>query len=175
MKKIFFKFQFSTLLILIAINLNAQKTKLKVGDEIPNFSLLDQHGMEFNSLDYLNKQPLVIFFYPKDNAPTCTKQICSFRDNSMRFKNLNAKVIGINPAYLVTHTRFAIDNKIQYSILSDKDNRVQKMFGVPNIFMSSLPKRYTFIIDKLGIIKHIYHNKNDAESHIEESIKALSH
>lgn len=155
------------------VNLQAQNL-LKIGDQIPEFYLLDQYGREFNSLDYVGKQPLVIFFYTEDDSETCTKQICLFRDNYPKFKNLNAKIIGINPGYLYYHTLFANKNKIPYTILADKNNYVQKKFGVPNVKRTSNPKRYTFIIDNKGIIRHIYHNKKNVESHIEIALRTLN-
>lgn len=155
------------------VNLQAQNL-LKIGDRIPNFYLLDQYGREFNSLDYVDKQPLVVFFYTEDDAETCTKQICSFRDHYSKFKNLNAKIVGINPGYLYYHTLFANKNKIPYTILADKNNLVQKEFGVPNVKGTNNPKRYTFIIDNKGVIRHIYYNKKDIESHIEVALITLS-
>jgi peroxiredoxin Q/BCP len=158
----------------LSVNLLAQKTKLKVGDKMPNFTLRNENGIEFNSIDYFNKQPLVIFFYPKNNAPVCTKQVCSFRDNFSKFDQLNAKVIGINPASLIFHRDFIYENELPYSILSDINGYVRRLFGVPTLFWSSKPKRYTFVINKSGIIKKIYYNKKDVHSHITEALKALN-
>jgi len=162
-----------TLLISI-FNINAQKTKLKIGDKIPNFTLYDQHGRLFNSHDHIEKQPLVIFFYPSNKSKVCTKQACSFRDNYSKFKKLNAKVVGINPDYLVNHSEFSVKNKLPYQILADKNNKVQKLFGVPSLFLSSKPKRYTFVIDKKGFIRNVYYNRRDVESHITHALKILN-
>ncbi len=155
------------------ITIYAQKTKLKVGDRIPHFSLLDQNGKEFNSTDYLGKKSIVLFFYPKVFAPRCTAQACSFRDNKTNFNALDAIVVGINPANIVNQSKFASENELSYPVLSDRNNRVKKMFGVPSLFLSSKPKRYTFIIDKNGIIQKIYYNKKNIEAHIDVALATL--
>ncbi|MCF6350358.1 MAG: peroxiredoxin [Flavobacteriaceae bacterium] len=173
MQKTLFNLLLFLLLIIATVNINAQKTKLKVGNKIPDFTLLNQYGDEFNSKDYYGKQSLVIFFYPKDNAPICTLQVISFRDSYSEFRELNAKVVGINPEYLMNHTEFSKANNLQYPILADKNNTVQKLFGVPWFSVSKRPKRYTFIVNKYGVIKHVYYNKKDAESHVTEALKAL--
>lgn len=165
----------SILLLLISINIvSAQKTKLKVGDRVPYFSLLDQNGYEFNTKDYIGKKSIVLFFYPKDFAAVCEAQACSFRDNYSKFEDLDALVVGVNPGYLVTHKEFSLKNKLQYPILADKEGTVRKMFGVPRLFLSKSPKRYTFIIDKYGIISNIYYDRRaNVNKHVEEALFTL--
>jgi len=117
---------------------------------------------------------LFCFFYPKDNAPVCVAQVCSFRDNYSKFTDLDAVVVGINPGYLVNHKEFSVSNNLQFPVLADKHNKVQKLFGVPKLFLSKSPKRYTFIIDKYGIIKYIYYNRRaNIKKHVEESLRVL--
>ncbi len=165
---------FCFIALIAVIQTNAQKTKLKVGYGVPYFSLLDQNGKEFNNKDYIGKKAIVLFFYPKDNAPVCEAQACSFRDNYSKFIDLDAIVVGINPGYLVTHKEFSLKNQLQYPILADRDSEIRKIFGVPRLFLSKNPKRYTFIIDKYGIIKYIYYSrKSNINKHIEESLRVL--
>lgn len=169
-----FKFMCFALLLCSISMANAQRSKLKVGDRVPYFSLLDQNGDEFNSKDYIGKKAIVLFFYPKDNAPVCEAQVCSFRDNYSKFEDIDAIVVGVNPGYLVTHKEFSKSNNLQFPILADKNSKIQKMFGVPNLFLSTSPKRYTFIIDKYGIIRNIYYSrKANVNKHIEESLLTL--
>ncbi len=165
---------FSILFAIITIHAQQKTKKLQVGDKIPHFSLIDQYGKSFDSMDYLNKQALVIFFYPKASAPVCTAQACSFRDNQSAFNNLNAKIVGISPDYIEDQQDFTIENRLPYSVLSDKDNRIRKKFGVPTLFLSSKPKRYTFVIDKYGIIQKIFYSKKDIEAHINQSLATLT-
>lgn len=125
----------SILLLLISITaVSAQKTKLKVGDRVPYFSLLDQHGNEFNTKDYIGKKAIVLFFYPKDFAPVCQAEACSFRDNFSKFEDLDAQIVGINPGYLITHSEFSIKNKLQYPILADKKGTVRKCLECQEFF-----------------------------------------
>jgi len=152
----------------------AQKTKkLAVGDKIPRFFLEDQNGNFFDSNDYLGKQALVLFFYPKAGAPVCTAEACSFRDNISEFEKLNAKIVGISPDKQDKQIHFVDQNELPYTILSDKNNRIRKLFGIPTLFLSKRPKRYTIITDKNGIIKKIYYNKKDVDSHIDQSLTTL--
>jgi peroxiredoxin Q/BCP len=153
---------------------SAQKTKLKVGDRVPYFSLLDQNGNEFDTKDYIGKKSIVLFFYPKDNAPICEAQVCTFRDNYSKFVDAGAIVVGINPGHLTSHKKFATSNNLQFPILADKNNVVQKMFGIPKIFLSKNPKRYTFIIDKYGIIRNVYYKRGtNVNKHVEEALKTI--
>jgi peroxiredoxin Q/BCP len=161
-------------LYFISIFIFSQNTqKLKVGDEIPRFFLEDQNGNFFDSENFKNKQPIIIFFFPKAGAPVCTAQACLFRDYISKFKELGAKIIGISPDSASKQKTFIKDNKLPYTVLSDKKNRIRKLFGVPSLFLSNKPKRYTFIIDKKGIIKRIYYSKKDIESHIEQALTTL--
>lgn len=109
---------------------NGQGKTLKVGDSVPVFSLRDQNDCLFNSSDYSGKKILVIFFYPKDESSVCTKEACSFRDNFSDFTKAGAMVIGINSGTVESHRNFINNHQLPYSILSDPDNKVLKMFGV---------------------------------------------
>ena len=94
MSKIFISISF---LIFSQIIFSQNTKNLKIGDKMPRFFLEDQNGNFFDSNDYLGKQSLVLFFYPKAGAPVCTAQACSFRDNISEFKKLGAKIVGISP------------------------------------------------------------------------------
>lgn len=145
---------------------SVKRKSLKVGDPIPVFSLLDNEGNSFNSLDYVGKQPLVIFFYPKNNAPICTTEACSFRDSFDKFEKLNAKVVGISPDPFLSHRAFIKKYNLPYTLLSDYNRIAHKLFGVS--------KRVTFVANKKGEIIFIFKNKKDAEMHASEALRALS-
>lgn len=169
-----YKILFSISLIMISFSGFTQKTKkLKVGDKMPRFFLENQNGNFFDSEDYIGKQPIVLFFYPKAGAPVCTAEACSFRDNISEFENLNAKIVGISPDNLEIQQSFTKENHLPYNVLTDKNNRVRKLFGVPTLFLSKRPKRYTFVMDKNGIIQKIYYNKKDVDSHITQALSTL--
>jgi peroxiredoxin Q/BCP len=156
------------------INSFSQKTKLKVGDKIPYFELYNQNAETFDSYENINKNALVIYFYPEDNSELCTKQFCLIRDNKEKFEKFGAIVIGINSESIVNHRRFVVKNKIPVSLLFDRNNKVQKEFGVPNQRNSNKPKRYTFIVNKKGIITNVFYNKKDIQYHINQALIALN-
>ncbi|WP_269623198.1 peroxiredoxin [Prochlorococcus marinus] len=144
---------------------------LKIGDEIPDFSLLDQSGQCRSKKDFKGK-PLILFFYPKDDTPGCTVEACGFRDKYDLFKILGARVCGISNGNEESHLKFALKNKLQYPLLCDKDNILRKLFGVPK-FLGLLDGRVTYVIDSKGIIRHIFEDLINGPAHIKEAISVL--
>jgi peroxiredoxin Q/BCP len=145
--------------------------KLKVGDLIPHFKTKDTNGNDFDSQNYVSKQPFVIYFYPKDNTPGCTTQACSFRDNYQEFKDLGAEVIGISADSIQSHIQFKSKFNLPFILLSDSDKKLRKLFGVQNDFFI-LPGRETFVCDKNGIIIMIF-NSMSAKDHIVKALDVL--
>lgn len=146
--------------------------QMEVGDYAPDFVLKDQHGDLIRLSDYKNKNNVVLFFYPKDDSPGCTAEACSFRDSYEDFKNSGAEVIGISSDDSTSHFKFAAKHRLPYTLLSDTGGKVRKLFGVPNSFIF-LPGRVTYIIDKKGIIKHIFNSQLNFNKHVEEAMKML--
>ncbi|WP_413678274.1 peroxiredoxin [Prochlorococcus sp. MIT 0916] len=144
--------------------------KLKIGDQIPSFSLKDQNG-NIRTSDKCHK-PLVLFFYPKDDTPGCTIEACGFRDKYDLFKILGAEVWGINNGGTQSHLKFANKNKLQYPLLCDQNNTLRKKFGVPKA-LGFVEGRVTYIINSQGIIIHIFEDLLNGPAHIKEAIKAL--
>ena len=137
---------------------------LKVGDTLPNFTAKDANGNIFNSQDFIGKQPLVIYFYPKDDTPGCTVQACSFRDHYQEFKDLGAEVVGISSDSVQSHIRFKSRFNLPFILLSDNDKKLRKLFGVENNFLI-LPGRETFVVDGNGTILMVF-NSMSAKIHI---------
>ena len=144
--------------------------KLKIGDRIPLFSLKDQNG-NIRTSNKLNKS-LVLFFYPKDDTPGCTIEVCGFRDKYDLFKILGAEVWGISNGSIQNHLEFANKNKLQYPLLCDQNNILRKQFGVPKK-LGLIEGRVTYIINSEGIIQHIFEDLLNGPAHIKEAIKAL--
>ena len=144
--------------------------KLKIGDQIPSFSLKDQNGNIRTS--YKSKKPLVLFFYPKDDTPGCTIEACGFRDKYDLFKILGAEVWGISNGNTQSHLKFANKNKLQYPLLCDQNNTLRKKFGVPKT-LGFIEGRVTYIINSKGTIIHIFEDLLNGPAHIKEAIKAL--
>lgn len=142
---------------------------LEIGDYIPDFKLIDQHGKEFRSSDYKGKK-LVVYFYPKDESAVCTAEACAFRDSFEDFAYLGAEVIGINAGSVASHLKFSEKNRLPFRLLSDPENRVLKQFGIkPWLFLTG---RETFIVDESGRISYKFRAFLDGKGH---SAKVLEH
>ena len=109
---------------------------MQVGDKVPEFSLLDQNGTKRTNNGL--KTPLVLFFYPKDDTPGCTIEVCGFRDKYDLFKVLGAQVWGVSNGSSSSHLAFANKNKLQYPLLCDKNDSLRKAFKVPKVLGLSL-------------------------------------
>jgi thioredoxin-dependent peroxiredoxin len=145
---------------------------LKVGDRVPNFSLPSQTGTTVNISDLIGKKSLVIYFYPKDDTPGCTAESCAFRDSYEVFTDAGAEVIGISADSPQSHQQFAQKYSLPFTLLSDTDNQVRKLFGVPSTLFV-LPGRVTYVIDKEGIVRHIFDSMLDFKAHVTESLNTI--
>jgi thioredoxin-dependent peroxiredoxin len=144
---------------------------LKVGDKLPNFKAKDTNGNIFDSQNYIGKQPLIIYFYPKDETRVCTEQACSFRDNYQEFKDLGAEVIGISADSVQSHLKFKSKFNLPFILLSDNDKKLRKLFGVENDFLI-IPGRQTFVADENGVIILVF-NSMQGKIHINKALKIL--
>jgi peroxiredoxin Q/BCP len=149
------------------------KVKVDVGSKVPNFTLPSQSGEMVSLGDFLGKKPVVLFFYPKDDTPGCTKEVCAFRDEYERFKELNAEVIGISSDSVESHERFADKHKLPFALLSDRGEKVRRLYGVPNTF-GLFPGRVTYVIDQEGVVRHIFTSQIGVEKHVTEAVSFLS-
>lgn len=144
---------------------------MKLGEHIPSFSLEDNKGNWFNSDEYLYKKYFVLFFYPMDFTPGCTKEACSFRDIKKEFDQLDAIILGVNGQSTASHEKFSKKYDLNYPLLSDKKAVLTKRLGVKKTFGLITP-RETFVFNKEGkLIKHIATNR--ADLHIEEALEAI--
>ena len=147
--------------------------KINVGSTVPSFSLKDQFGKDFDITLVKGKKNLVIYFYPKDDSPGCTKEACSFRDQFEVFSEYDAIIIGISAQSVKSHLDFANKYRLNYTLLSDEGNNVRKLFGVPTNLLGLLPGRVTYIVNKSGKVVFIFNSQIQAEKHIEEAIRIL--
>ena len=145
---------------------------LKVGDQLPDFKLKDQYGNLFSSARLKGNKPMVIYFYPKDNTPGCTKEACGFRDNYEDFTDLGAEVIGISSDTEKSHRRFADKYQLPFILLADTDKKVRRLFRVENNLLL-VPGRETYVVDKTGVVIMVFNSINASE-HRRRALKALS-
>jgi thioredoxin-dependent peroxiredoxin len=144
---------------------------IKPGDQIPDFSLLNQDGNLFEISNYIGKKKLVIFFYPQDGSLNCTREACYFRDLSDVFEEADAVVIGISSQSVESHKYFAEVNKLKYTLLSDNDNKVRKLFGVQGRMFGLIPGRVTYIADRSGKVVYIFDSQTETQRHADEALK----
>ena len=150
--------------------------KLKVGDKAPAFELPDQNGVARSLAEYKGKW-ILLYFYPKDDTPGCTKEACSIRDNFPNFKKLKAVVFGISANSVKSHKKFADKYELPFVILSDEDKKVVKKYNVwgKKKFMGREYMgifRASFLIDPSGRIARIF-EKVDPETHARDVLEEL--
>jgi peroxiredoxin Q/BCP len=146
--------------------------KINVGDKAPDFTLPSQMGDNVTLSEYVGKKNVVLYFYPKDETQGCTREACKFRDMYDIFTNLGAEVLGVSSDTLESHKSFATHHSLPFLLLSDEDGRVRELYGVPST-MGIIPGRVTYIIDKEGVVRHIFNSQFKPEQHIEEALKIL--
>jgi thioredoxin-dependent peroxiredoxin len=148
--------------------------EIKKGDTIPVIVLHDQNGNLFDVKKETAGKNVVLFFYPKDDSPGCTKEACSFRDQYEDFVDANAVVIGISGQSVKSHKDFAEKYHLSYTLLSDEGNKIRKTFGVPTNFFGLLPGRVTYIIDKNGKVADIFNSQTQVNQHVETALDILN-
>lgn len=146
---------------------------LKVGDAAPDFTLPGQDKKNVSLKDYSGKKIVVLYFYPKDFTPGCTLEACTFRDSYEIFTDAGAEVIGVSADSPESHVKFREEHRLPFLLLSDEKNEVSKLYGVGKM-LGLLPNRTTFVIDKTGVIRHIFSSQTDAKKHADEALKIVN-
>ena len=147
-------------------------TGLSAGARAPEFSLRNQDGKLVSLSDYRGKQSVVVYFYPKDDTPGCTKESCSFRDQYTAFSDAGAEVLGISSDSQASHRAFADKFRLPFSLLSDDGGRVRTAYGVPPT-LGLVPGRVSYVIDREGVIRHAFNSQMDATRHVDEALEVL--
>lgn len=134
---------------------------LEIGKPAPAFTLKNQNGEEISLSDFLGKK-VVVYFYPKDNTPGCTRQACAFRDVFQEFRALGVVVIGVSRDSAASHTRFAEKNNLPFVLLSDPERSAIEAYGVwqekKNYGKVSMGVvRTTFLIDEAGRLEKVFY------------------
>ncbi len=148
---------------------------LKIGDKLPKFELKNQNGELINSQNPAwENRPVVVFFYPKDNTPGCTAEVCEFRDQFEAFRNLDAVVLGISADSVSSHKEFAQKHRLPFDLLADDNKLARNLFGVKANLFGLLAGRATYIFDKEKTLKHFFQSQLFATNHIKEALEGLS-
>jgi thioredoxin-dependent peroxiredoxin len=143
-----------------------------VGDRAPSFRLPDGSGGYVGLEDFLGKKNLVVYFYPKDFTRGCTAEACGFRDAYESFTALGAEVIGISADSQDSHKVFSQHHRLPFVLLSDLDGSVRRAYHVKKT-LGLFPGRVSFVIDKKGIIRHIFSSQARATAHVAEALRIL--
>ena len=145
---------------------------IKVGDAAPEFDLTDAAGKRVRLSDFRGKRNVVLYFYPKDDTPGCTKEACSFRDSYQSFTDAGAEVIGVSSDDGASHQKFAEKFHLPFTLVSDTAGSVRKRYGVPAT-LGLLPGRVTFVIDRDGIVRHVFNSQLQATKHVDEALTVI--
>ena len=141
---------------------------LEINTPAPDFSLPDENG-ETHSLEEYRGSWVLLYFYPKDDTPGCTKEACSLRDYALEYEQNDLIVIGISKDSGESHQKFISKYKLPFTLLSDEKSKVIKMYGADG---SIGTKRISYLIDPEGIIEKIY-LKVEPEKHAEQVLRDL--
>ena len=148
------------------------KDRVKVGSVAPDFTLPSQAGEMVSLKDFFGRNPVVLFFYPKDDSPGCTREVCAFRDYFEEFGKLDVQVVGISSDSVESHRSFAVKYDLSLTLLSDERGNIRRLYGVPKTF-GLFPGRVTYVIDKEGVVSHVFASQLSVERHVQEALTAL--
>ncbi len=146
--------------------------KLKIGDKAPDFSLQSSTGEKVMLSQFLGIKNVVVFFYPMDESPVCSREAEAFKDKYETFKELNAEVMGISSQSVESHKAFANHHTLPFILLSDVEGAVRKLYGV-SATLGVVPGRVTFVIDKEGVVKYVFSSQFQPARHADEALLAL--
>ncbi len=140
-----------------------------MGAPAPDFTLPGPGGRSVSLAELLRGGAVVLYFYPKDQTPGCTMEACGFRDELDSFTAAGAQVVGISRDDETSHARFAAKHKLPFLLLSDTTGETHARYGVTKK-LGLIPDRTTFVIDRDGIIRHVFSSMIRMRAHIDESL-----
>ena len=146
--------------------------QVRVGQRAPDFTLPSQSGEMVRLADRIGSQAIVLYFYPRDETAGCTAEACAFRDSYEVFTDAGAEVIGVSSDPVDAHQRFAARLRLPFTLLSDSDGAVRERYGVAK-WLGLLPGRVTFVIDRAGVVRHVFSSQLEATRHVREALAAL--
>jgi peroxiredoxin Q/BCP len=141
---------------------------LQAGSPAPDFTLPDQAGKDYTLSQFKGEKNVVLYFYPKDDTPGCTKEACGFRDLSSVFDSLGTAILGVSVDDTDSHSRFAREYNLDFPLLSDTDKEVSRKYDALSSY--GVSKRHTYVIDRQGIVRKIY-TEVDVSRHPEEVVR----
>jgi len=146
---------------------------MTIGEKCPTLKTTNQHGEKIDFTNLIGKKRIVIFFYPKDFTPGCTKEACGFRDNYEVFNNLNCSVFGVSSDSEKRHLSFAKKFNLNFDLITDRDRKLSNLFQVQRNLFGLIPGRVTYIFDENGICQGVFDSLRDSDGHIEHALNTL--
>ena len=151
---------------------------IEEGKAAPDFTLNDQDGKAVSLSDFVGKQAVLLYFYPKDDTPGCTKEACGFRDDIRAFEKLGVAVLGVSADAAASHTKFIKKYKLPFSLLSDPDRKVMKKYGAFGDKMMYGKKtvgviRSSVLIGRNGKVLRHWARVAKAEAHPEQALEVV--
>jgi peroxiredoxin Q/BCP len=147
----------------------AERQAVREGMPAPDFTLKDQDGRDV-TLSAFRGRWVVLYFYPKDDTPGCTKEACAFRDAVGLYRSLGVEVLGVSVDDVSSHKKFHQKYNLNFPLLADPDKRVARMYGVLNPL--GWARRVTFVIDPQGVVRKVF-SKVDVAVHSQEVLDFL--
>jgi peroxiredoxin Q/BCP len=162
----------ATLVMALAASVCLAGETPKVGDKAPLVEGKDQDGKAFKLADLVGKKNVLLYFYPKDMTPGCTKEACGLRDRMPDLKKDNVEVIGVSLDNEDSHRKFIEKEKLNFSLLADTDSKITEAYGA-KMKERNMSRRVSFLIDKTGTITHVTDNPS-ADIHLNEMKEAIA-
>ena len=160
----------SLLIAAASLSFAAESKMPKVGDKAPLISGKDQDGKTWDLKDEIGKKVVLLYFYPKDQTPGCTKEACAFRDNLSDFKKDNVEIIGVSFDSSESHKKFISHENLNFPLLADTDGKIAAAYGV-KMADKNMARRVSFLIGLDGKIAHVTDNPK-ADPHLTEMKEA---
>jgi peroxiredoxin Q/BCP len=145
----------------------------KVGDKAPLIEGKDQDGKTWKLADRIGQQAVLLYFYPKDDTPGCTKEACGFRDRISDLKKDNVEVVGVSFDNAESHQKFREKHNLSFTLLADTDGKIADAYGVRRGPEAKMARRASFLIDKTGKIAHVTDTPS-ADTHLSEMKDAVA-
>ena len=145
---------------------------MQIGDAIPDLAVTIQTGERQPLAALQGDKAMVLYFYPRDDTPICTKEACGFRDAYEDFVDAGAVVVGVSGDTPGSHRAFAQRHDLPFTLVADEDGTLRRAFDVPRT-LGFLDGRVTYVIDKSGIVQHIFSARFVAEQHVTEALSVV--
>ncbi len=147
-------------------------TPLQPGEPAPALRGTDQRGELVDLADFRGKKWVVLYFYPADNTPVCTRQACQFRDVYAEFADVGAEIIGVSGNQAASHQDFSKRHDLPFRLISDPDGSIRRAFRVPRL-LGLMPGRVTYVIDPDGVVQMAFNSAWNADQHVSRALGVI--